>query len=328
MEGNRGRPHQSFRLWAKSRDFPINVINYGIRPPEIAAYPKPNVQLNREEGQDGGAWQERVTRWLEDNPDNAIVRERTNSGDKEGAHQEGQVSTAESHSCPVENIRDPAEVISQTISHGITFGPSPLIIPGLSAQDPKPTPSPTKTLYFVEEPDSPRVPQLSPPSETQKALSLEVTQDGYVIKTPLSPKAPMEVALSSVFDRFLSLKRKEREDDDTLQNTKKFGHLISWEEGARNRSDSHSLSPSIPSPTLPSYPPVSRGRGGHSLRGNRGKKSTPVRRVRKALPSVEEEQLVDVQVLQSDSVPSIPKSDEGAQKRAVVAGPNQPQPQW
>lgn len=269
-----------------------------------------------------------MARWLEDNPVNAILRERTNSRDKEGARQEGHVSTAENHSCPEENICDPAEVFSQTIPHGISFGPSPLTIPGLYTRDLRPNPSPAKTPYFVEEPDSPRAPQMSPPSETQKALSLEVAQDGDIIKTPLSPKAPMEVALSSVFERFLSLKRKEREEDDTPQNTKKSGHLIPWKVDAPNHSDSLSLFPSIPSSTLPSYPPVSRGRGGHSLRGNRGKKSTPVRRVRKALPSVEEEQLVDVQVLQSDSDPSIPKSDEGAQNRAVVAGPNQPQTQW
>ncbi|KAF7124222.1 hypothetical protein RHSIM_Rhsim12G0079700 [Rhododendron simsii] len=265
----------------------INVINYGVRPPEVVAYPKTGVQLSREGGQDGGAWQERVERLLEDIPVSTIIRDMMNFGDKEGARQEGQVPITKSYSCPEENIREPAE-----------------------------------------EPDSPRASQTSPSTVTQKLFSLEVDQDRGFIKTPLSPRAPMEVALSTVFDRLLSLKRKEREDDETPQNFKKSGHLIPWKENAPAPTDTPSLSTSISSPVPPPCFPVSRGRGGQSLPGNRGKKSTSVRRYRKALPCVEEEKLVDVQVLQSDSVPSIPVADVGDQDRAVVAGPNQPQSQW
>ncbi|XP_058195012.1 uncharacterized protein LOC131311532 [Rhododendron vialii] len=319
---------KAFDCGLRAEISPINVINYGVRPPKIAAYPKPSVQLSREGGQDGGAWQERVERWLEDTPDNAIVRERMNVSDKGGARQEGHVPIAESHSCPEENIRDPDEVFSQSIPPIITIGPSSFVISDLSARESRPTPSLVKTPYFVEEPDSPRAFQRSPPAKTQKSLSLEVAQDEDIIKTPLSPRAPMEIALSSVFDRFLSLKRKEREDDEPPQNSKKSGHLIQLKANVPSLPDTPFLVPSIPSPALSPCLPVSRGRGSQSLRGNRGKKSTPVRRIKKALPYVEEEQLVDVQVFQSDSVPSTPRSDEGDQNRAVVAGPNQPQPQW
>ncbi|KAI8567634.1 hypothetical protein RHMOL_Rhmol02G0136700 [Rhododendron molle] len=187
---------------------PINVINYGVRPPEIVAYPKP--------------------------------------GDKEDARQKGQVSTVENNSCPEENIRDPAEVISQTIPHGINVGPSTLVGAGLSTWKSGPIPSPVISPYFVEEPDSPQAFHRNPTPETQKSLTLEVAREGEIIKTPFSPRAPMEVALSSVFDRFLSLKRKEREDDEAPQNTKKSGHLIQWKEDAPIRSDSLSISPAIP----------------------------------------------------------------------------------
>ncbi|KAI8544064.1 hypothetical protein RHMOL_Rhmol08G0266000 [Rhododendron molle] len=83
---------------------------------------------------------------------------------------------------------------------------------------------------------------------------------------PLLTQKPLwKFAISSVFDRFLSLKRKEREDDEAPQNNKKSGHPIQWKEDAPTRSNPLSLSPSFSPPALPLCSPVGKGRGGQSF---------------------------------------------------------------
>ncbi|KAI8546459.1 hypothetical protein RHMOL_Rhmol07G0119500 [Rhododendron molle] len=143
---------------------------------------------------------------------------------------------------------------------GVPLGPSPT-----SQVSSKPMNS--TSHYFVEEPDSPRsspVQNLGPPI----ALC-----NSSPIKSPRPVQ--VDVGLSSIFNRLLSLKRKPSFDSDYEVSVKKPHLLINTEE----ISNDTTFSKGIPTPHLDEGKEVpsskSRGRGragnrGRSARGRRG----------------------------------------------------------